>query len=85
MIGMTASTSDGLSPIRIDPDEIVDAQWFEEEAVYKAARDTDMIGAVMDPRFVAENQAKGEWNGNLLVPSKGVVARTLVDHWLEND
>ena len=85
MIGMTARTLDDLSPIRIDPDEIVNAQWFKKEAVYKAARDTDMIGAVMDPRVVAEKQAKGEWNGNLLVPSKGVVARTLVDHWLEND
>ena len=85
MIGMAARTSDGLPSISIDPDEIVDAQWFEKEVVYQAARDTDMIGAVMDPRVVAEKQAAGEWNGNLLVPSKGVLARTLIDHWLENN
>lgn len=84
MIGMTARTQDGLSPISIDPNEIVDAQWFEKEVVYQAARDSDMMGVVMDPKVVADKQAKGEWNGKLLVPSKGVLARTLVDHWLEH-
>jgi len=85
MIGMNARALEDNAPISIDPDEIVDAQWFEKEVVYKAARDTDRMGAILDPRVVAEKQAKGEWNGNLLVPSKGVLARTLMDHWLEND
>ncbi|KAL7527366.1 hypothetical protein ACHAXR_001916 [Thalassiosira sp. AJA248-18] len=66
MIGMRAQSLDGLSPIHIDPNEIVDAQWFEKETVYQAARDSDLMGA-------------------LLVPSLGVLARSLVDDWLESD
>jgi len=85
MIGMNARALDDLAPISIDPNEIVDARWFEKDVVCKAAQDTDEMGAVMDPRVVEEKQANGEWNGELLVPSKGVLARTLVDHWLEND
>merc|ERR1712194_17511 len=84
MIGMSAKTSDGLAAITLlDPDEIVDAQWFEKSVVRRAAHDADEIGAVMDPRVVEEKQLKGEWNGKLLVPSKGVLARTLIDNWLE--
>ena len=83
MIGMAARSRDGLAPIQIDPHEIVDAQWFEKETVYQAARDSDSMGAVLEPQVVQEKQEKGEWNGKLLVPSKGVLARTLVDHWLE--
>ncbi len=85
MIGMHATTMHDLAPINIDPHEIVDAQWFEKETVYQAARDTDAMGAVLDRQVVEDLQAKGEWNGKLLVPSKGVLARTLVDHWLESD
>jgi NADH pyrophosphatase NudC (nudix superfamily) len=84
MIGMRASIIDGLSPIHIDPNEIVDAQWFEKEVVYQAARDSDSIGAVLEKSVVDERRAKGEWQGKLLVPSRGVLARTLVDDWLES-
>ena len=85
MIGFHAKTNaaDGLASINIDPEEIVDARWFEKEAVYLAARDTDMMGAVLDRQVVEAQQANGNWTGSLLVPSKGVLARTLVDHWLE--
>lgn len=85
MIGMRASTIDGLSSIRIDPNEIADAKWFEKEAVYQAARDSDSMGAVLERSVVEDKQKSGEWNGKLLVPSKGVLARTLVDSWLESD
>ena len=85
MIGMHAKTIHDLAPIRIDPHEIVDAKWFDKETVYQAARDTDALGAVLDRQVVEERRAKGEWKGDLLVPSKGVLARTLVDHWLESD
>lgn len=85
MIGMNATSIGGLAPIRIDPNEIVDAQWFDKETVYKAARDTDELGAEMERQVVMEKQAKGEWSGELLVPPKGVLARTLVDNWLERD
>ena len=85
MIGMNATSIDGLAPIRIDQHEIVDAQWFDKETVYQAAMDTDGMGAVMERQVVMERQAKGEWSGKVLVPPKGVLARTLVDNWLERD
>ena len=61
----------------------MDARWFEKEEVYQAARDTDMMGAVLDRQVVETQKANGKWTGSLLVPSKGVLARTLVDSWLE--
>jgi len=86
MIGMHARSSldVDMAPISIDPKEIVDAQWFEKETVYQAAKHSDEIGAVLDPKVVEANKEKG-WDGKLLVPSKGVLARKLVDHWLEDD
>lgn len=87
MIGFHAQThrdADCLASISIDPKELVDARWFEKEEVYQAARDTDMMGAVLDRQVVETQKANGTWTGNLLVPSKGVLARTLVDSWLEN-
>ncbi|KAL7447068.1 hypothetical protein ACHAXM_010739 [Skeletonema potamos] len=85
MIGFHAKTHsvDGLASINIDPNELVDAKWFEKEVVYLAARDTDKMGAVLDRQVVEAQQDNGNWTGSLLVPSKGVLARTLVDHWLE--
>eukprot|EP00986_Skeletonema_menzelii_P020651 scaffold31912_cov171-Skeletonema_menzelii.AAC.3 len=85
MIGFhaKANAADGLATINIDTKELVDARWFEKEDVYLAARDTDMMGAVLDRQVVEAQKANGKWAGNLLVPSKGVLARTLVDHWLE--
>lgn len=77
MIGMTARTTE-LSQISIDEEEIVDARWFEKSVVRQAARDTDDLGAVMDPKVVKEKR-----EGRLLVPPRGVLARTLIDHWLE--
>jgi NAD+ diphosphatase len=83
MIGMRACTLDGLASICVDPNEIVDAKWFEKETVYQAARDSDAIGAVLDRSVVEEKQKSGGWTGQLLVPSKGVLARTLIESWLE--
>ena len=84
MIGMRACSIDGLSSIRIDPSEIIDAQWFDKEIVYQAARDSDSMGAVLDTSVVSKKQKKKEWTGKFLVPSKGVLARTLIDSWLES-
>jgi hypothetical protein len=71
--------------LSIDQNEIIDAQWFDKETVYQAARDTDGLGAVMERQVVTERQAKGEWSGKVLVPPKGVLARTLIENWLERD
>lgn len=79
MIGMHANTLEDMAPITIDPHEIVDALWFEKEVVYQATRQADEIGPVLDRQLVDEL----EWDGKLLVPPQGVLARKLVDHWLE--
>ena len=84
MIGMSASPSLELAPFNIDPNEIVDAKWYEKEVVYQAARDTDQMGAVLERQVVEKKQASGEWSRKLLVPSKGILARTLIDNWLES-
>ena len=84
MIGMHAKAREfGLPPIKIDPNELVDAQWFDKEVIYQATLETDRLGAVMDPSVVEDQKAKGLWDGKLLVPAKGVLARTLIDKWLK--
>ena len=83
MIGMHARTHEDFAPIQIDPNEIVDAKWYDKETVYQASRHTDEIGAVLEQQVVNDKKAKGEWNGQLLIPSKGVLARKLIDHWLD--
>ena len=84
MIGMHArARDDGLPSINIDPDELVDAKWFDREVIYQATVETDRLGAVMDPKVVEDQKAKGLWDGKLLVPAKGVLARTLIDKWLQ--
>ena len=85
MIGMRAKSLENLAPIDIDPNEIVDAKWFDKETVYQAARDSDLMGAVLEREVVEERQVNGDWSGKLLIPSKGVLARTLVDDWLESE
>jgi len=56
-----------------------------KEDVYQATRDADTMGAVMERKLVEERIASGGWNGKLFVPSKGVLARTLIDKWLESN
>ncbi|EJK64187.1 hypothetical protein THAOC_15104 [Thalassiosira oceanica] len=83
-IGMHARAREiGLPSINIDPNELVDAQWFDKEVIYQATVETDRLGAVMDPKVVEDQKAKGLWGGKLLVPAKGVLARTLIDKWLK--
>mmetsp|Transcript_24907 Transcript_24907/g.56829 ORF Transcript_24907/g.56829 Transcript_24907/m.56829 type:complete len:509 (+) Transcript_24907:194-1720(+) len=83
MIGMHARAREiGLPSINIDPNELVDAQWFDKEVIYQATVETDRLGAVMDPKVVEDQKTKGLWDGKLLVPAKGVLARTLIDKWL---
>jgi NAD+ diphosphatase len=78
MIGFTA-TADPEAPLNIDEKEIVSAGWFDRATIAKA---TTVPGATMQ-KAVAENAVKNDPSLKLLIPPKGVLARRLIDHWLE--
>ena len=79
MIAFTA-TADENQRLNIDEDEIVHAKWFDRDEVAKA---TQVEGAVMK-HDVAKVALEEDPSLNLLVPPKRVIARTLIDTWLEN-
>ena len=77
-----AATADADAPhnaIDIDTEELVAAQWFPRDAVAKAAT---VEGAVMN-RDVAMAAIEQQPDLDLLIPPKNVVARDLIDAWLE--
>jgi len=74
-----SATADDSQPLDIDEEEIVSARWFDREEVVKA---TMVEGAVMQ-REVAEAALERDPGLNLLVPPKHVIARILIDTWLE--
>ena len=81
MIAFSA-TADADAPhnaIDIDTEELVAAQWFPRDAVAKAAT---VEGAVMN-RDVAMAAIEQQPDLDLLIPPKNVVARDLIDAWLE--
>ena len=82
MIAFRATADDDINtmPIQIDTDELVSAAWFDKEDVMAASK---VPGAVMD-HAIAEQALSRNPSLRLLIPPKGVVARTLVDHWLED-
>jgi NAD+ diphosphatase len=80
MVAFRATADEDGQEISIDPNEIVSARWFDKELVRQAAAVT---GAVMD-RNVAAGVLKDDPSLELLIPPKGVVARTLIDDWLED-
>ena len=78
MIAFTA-TADDTQQLSIDTNELVDAKWFDKKEVLSATR---VEGAVMQ-----HDVAKAALEANpylpLLVPPKRVIARTLIDTWLQ--
>ena len=82
MIAFRATANDDPDemPIQIDTDELVSASWFDKEDVMSAAM---VPGAVMD-HAIAEEALSRDPSLRLLIPPKGVVARTLMDEWLED-
>ena len=78
MIGFIA-TADEEQALNIDEDEIVEARWFGKEEVRAAA---SVPGAVMR-LAVAEAALKNDPSLPLLIPPKGVLARQLMDTWLD--
>jgi len=81
MIGFTATADDAAHPVQIDGQEIVSAGWFEKEDVRRAAA---VEGSTMQ-KAVAEAALVQDPSLPLLIPPKGVIARRLIDLWLEGD
>lgn len=77
MIGFFATADDTL-PLCIDKNELVSAGWFDKAQVSAAARVT---GPVMD-KEVAAKALEVDPSLEILIPPKGVIARTLIDKWL---
>eukprot|EP00980_Cylindrotheca_fusiformis_P026486 scaffold16276_cov113-Cylindrotheca_fusiformis.AAC.2 len=77
MIGFRATADESL-PLNIDTNELVSAAWFEKEKVLEAS---NIPGAVMNTD-VAEKALKDCPSLNLLIPPSGVLARSLIENWL---
>jgi NADH pyrophosphatase NudC (nudix superfamily) len=80
MIGFLAQADDTL-PLHIDPNELVSASWFDKDQVQAAAL---VPGAVMNAQ-VAEQALTTNPSLQVLIPPKGVLARALIDQWLQMD
>jgi NAD+ diphosphatase len=78
MIGFSA-TADETQPLNVDTNELVEAAWFTRDQVQKAAA---VPGAMMR-KEVAEAALVDDPSLELLIPPKGVLARTLLDTWLD--
>lgn len=79
MIAFSA-TADDTQPLNIDQNELVDAKWFDKKEVMEASK---VEGAVMQ-HHVAEAAMRANPDLPLLIPPKRVIARTLIDTWLES-
>ena len=79
MIAFRARADDSL-PLTLDTNELVSASWFKKEDVIKAAT---LQGAMMEEK-VAKAALENDPSLQLLIPPKGVVARLLIDDWLED-
>jgi NADH pyrophosphatase NudC (nudix superfamily) len=66
--------------IRIDPEELVEASWFTKSQVAAACR---VAGATMSHDVVAD-VLRQQPHLPLLIPPKGVLARTLIERWLSS-
>ena len=70
--------ADATVPLAIDETELVEAGWFDRDSVGAAAA---VGGPVMEPA-VAAKALETDPSLELLVPPRGVIARTLIDRWL---
>eukprot|EP00977_Amphora_coffeiformis_P008413 scaffold1912_cov167-Amphora_coffeaeformis.AAC.12 len=77
MIGFIAKADENQT-LNIDPNEIVEARWFDRAEVQAA---TKIEGPVMQHE-VAKAAVAADPSTNLLIPPRGVVARKLIETWL---
>ena len=80
MVGFLATANHMNQTLILDPNEIVSAEWFHKKDVIHAAT---IQGSTMNHTVAI---AAKEQNPTLplLIPPKGVIARKLIDYWLEN-
>ena len=81
MIAFTA-TADDSQVLNIDENELVEAKWFDRRDVEAATR---VEGAVMQHEVAKAALAAADPTLPLLVPPKRVIARTLIDTWLNSN
>ena len=72
-------SDDSLPPLSIDEQELVSAAWFDKSKVAAAAQVSR--GAIMNDH-VAQQALDQDPSLSLLIPPKGVLARSLIDAWL---
>ena len=80
MIAFSAAADDSQE-LNIDRNELVDAKWFDREDVIAA---TKVEGSVMQ-HDVAKAALESYPHLSLLIPPKKVIARTLIDRWLQEN
>ena len=66
--------------MNIDTEELVSAEWVDKSKVLEASK---IPGAVMN-KDVAEEALRKYPSLSLLIPPKGVVARSLIEDWLKS-
>jgi len=79
MVGFRATADDSI-PIEVDRNELVSASWFDREAISLATR---VRGPTLN-KDVATAALVEYPDLQLLIPPKGVIARALIDNWLED-
>ena len=79
MIGFTVKADD-TQELNIDRNELVDAKWFDRSQVELACT---VQGPVMQ-KEAAEAALASNPKLSLLIPPKGVLARRLIDTWLDD-
>lgn len=80
MLAFRATADDRSQEIIIDEEELTSAGWFNKHDVELA---TTIKGAVMNRDVAAKALAENP-NLTVLIPPTGVVARTLIDDWLDD-
>lgn len=78
MIGFIAQ-ADENQKLSIDPNEIVEARWFNRSEVHAAGQ---IEGPVMQHEAAMAAIAANP-SLNLLIPPRGVLARKLIETWLK--
>lgn len=79
MIAFRATADDSI-PLNVDFNELEGASWFDKNDVAKAA---SLSGPMLQENIAREALQKDP-SLQVLIPPKGVVARSLIDNWLED-
>ncbi len=82
MVGFTARNSGSVrTPLLVDHNELLEARWFDKSDVREAAAIS--VGPTTNKQHAAALLAKHP-HVKLLIPPKGTISRSLIDHWLDD-